>query len=198
MVRAVRDIGMETCVTLGMLDKEHAEKLAQAGLNVYNHNLDTSREYYPKIVTTHSFDDRLQTLKNIREAGIAICSGIIIGMGEDLKDRIAILNEYARMKPHPENLPINVLVKIKGSLLEDVEATDTFDLIRLIATARIIMPKTRLRLSAGRKDMSREAQTLCFLAGVNSIFTGDNLLTTKNYGQNNDLNLLKVLGIKPE
>lgn len=197
MVRSVRDLGMEACVTLGLLNQDQAKKLADAGLTAYNHNLDTSPEFYNEIITTRTFEDRLRTIGFVREAGISVCSGGIIGMGEAREDRIGLIHSLATLDPHPESVPINMLVRVPGTPLENVEAIDPFEMIRCIATARILMPTSRVRLSAGRMEMSRELQAMAFFAGANSIFTGDKLLTTPNPGHG-DLELLHTLGMEPE
>lgn len=197
MVKGVRGLGLETCCTLGMLTDEQAERLADAGLTAYNHNLDTGPEFYDKIVTTRTYQDRLDTLDRIRRAGIHVCSGGIVGMGERLDDRLAMLQTLASHDPHPESVPINALVAVEGTPLEDRPPVDTFAMARMVATARIMMPRSRVRLSAGRTQMSDEAQALCFLAGANSIFTGEKLLTTPNPGQDHDYQLLNTLGMHP-
>lgn len=197
MVKAVRALGLETCCTLGMLTDSQAERLAEAGLTAYNHNLDTGPDYYNQIITTRTYQDRLDTLERIRRAGIHVCSGGIIGMGERLEDRLAMLQTLASHEPHPESVPINALVAVEGTPLEDQPPVDAFAMARMIATARILMPRTRVRLSAGRTQMTDEAQALCFLAGANSIFTGEKLLTTPNPGQDHDHQLLTTLGMHP-
>ncbi|CAN5399105.1 biotin synthase BioB [soil metagenome] len=197
MIRGVRSLGMEACVTLGLLNAEQAQRLAEAGLTAYNHNLDTSPEYYPEIITTRTFQDRLNTIGHVRDAGITVCSGGIIGMGEAREDRIGLLESLANLDPQPESVPINVLVRVKGTPLEEVAPVDPIELVRCIATARILMPRSRVRLSAGRMEMSRELQAMCFFAGANSIFTGDRLLTTPNPG-GSDLEMLKSLGMTAE
>jgi biotin synthase len=197
MVRGVRELGMEACCTLGMLTREQAEQLAEAGLTAYNHNLDTGPDYYRRIITTRTYDDRLRTLGHVREAGITVCSGGILGMGESRADRIAMLGVLARLDPHPESVPINALVRVAGTPLADCPPLDPLDLVRMIATARIAMPASFVRLSAGRTEMSEETQALCFLAGANSIFTGERLLTTPNPGQDHDRALLGRLGLSP-
>jgi len=197
MVRGVRSLGMEACITLGMLDDEQVARLAEAGLTVYNHNVDTSREFYGQIITTHTYDDRLATLRRVRKAGIKICSGGIIGMGESIADRCAMLATLAGLDPPPESVPINALVPVKGTPLAERPPVDPFELVRVIATARIAMPKARVRLSAGRAALSREAQVLCFLAGANSIFFGEKLLTTGNPDAESDHELLRAAGLRP-
>lgn len=180
MVREVKALGMEACVTLGMLTASQAVRLKEAGLDAYNHNLDTSRRHYPNIISTRTYDDRLETLRYARQAGLTLCCGGILGMGETTEDRCQLLDELASFDPHPESVPINLLVPIKGTPLESSRKVDTTDLIRTIAVARILMPKSRVRLAAGRLSLSNEAQLLAFFAGANSIFIGDKLLTTPN------------------
>lgn len=196
MVRGVRDLGMEACVTLGMLNQDQAARLAEAGLTAYNHNLDTGPEFYNEIITTRTYDERLQTLECVRNAGITVCCGGIIGMGETNADRASMLQVLATMTPHPESVPINALVPVKGTPLEDRPPVDPFDLVRMVATARILMPQTRVRLSAGRLDLTKEAQFLCFLAGANSIFYGEKLLTTSNNSANDDIAMIEAAGLK--
>ena len=195
MVRSVRELGMEACVTLGMLSDKQAERLADAGLTAYNHNLDTSREFYPKIVSTRTYDDRLQTLQAVQNAGISVCCGGIIGMGESEDDRLRLLVELANLEKTPESVPINCLTPIAGTPLENVEPVDSIELVRLIATARIAFPNARVRLSAGRDRMSRELQILCFMAGANSIFFGDKLLTAPNPSAEGDAELFRAMGL---
>ena len=195
MVRGVKAEGLEACVTLGMLTESQATKLKEAGLDAYNHNLDTSRENYRSIIKTRTFDDRLNTLKNVRKAGITICSGGIIGMGESIDDRCEMLRTLANLDPQPESVPINALVPVAGTPLADMPPVDPLDLVRMIAVARILMPKTRVRLSAGRTSLTREAQLLCMFAGANSIFYGDTLLTTPNPGEDEDRSLLAAAGL---
>jgi biotin synthase len=197
MVRDVGELGMETCVTLGMLTQAQARRLAEAGLTAYNHNLDTSPEYYDKIISTRDFKDRMETLHHVREAGISLCVGGIIGMGESDHDRARMLEILAGLDPHPESVPINALVAVAGTPLEDRPPVEPFDLVRMCACARILMPKSRVRLSAGRRQLSREAQVLCFLAGANSIFYGETLLTTANAECEEDRRLLLELGLLP-
>ncbi len=197
MVKGVKALGMETCMTLGMLDETQAQDLANAGLDYYNHNLDTSRSYYKDIITTRTYQDRLDTLANVRDAGMKVCCGGIIGMGESENDRLGLLMELANLPEHPESVPINMLVKIKGTPLENTAALDEFDFIRTIAVARIIMPASFVRLSAGRESMSEQTQALCYFAGANSIFYGEKLLTTANANANADMALLNKLGIQP-
>lgn len=198
MVSKVKALGMETCMTLGMLTTDQAEQLAVAGLDYYNHNLDTSPEFYGEIVSTRTYQDRLDTLSNVRDAGMKICSGGIVGMGEAEHDRIGLLQQLANMNPQPESVPINLLVKVKGTPLENVEELDPFDFVRTVAVARIMMPKSHVRLSAGRENMNEQLQALCFFAGANSIFYGEKLLTTPNPTENNDKALFDKLGIVPE
>ncbi|MCW5959159.1 MAG: biotin synthase BioB [Pyrinomonadaceae bacterium] len=196
MVKGVRSLGLEACCTLGMLREDQAEKLAEAGLTAYNHNLDTSPEFYGDVITTRTYDERLKTLANVRKAGVTVCSGGIIGMGETKNDRYGLLQQLSNQDPHPESVPINQLVKVKGTPLQDEKALDVFDFVRMIATARILMPSSMVRLSAGRLELSDEAQTLCFIAGANSIFMGEKLLTTPNPETNRDTQLLEKLGMK--
>jgi len=195
MITGVKEMGLETCMTLGMLSVEQAKELASAGLDYYNHNLDTSPEFYGSIITTRTYQDRLDTLSHIRDAGMKICSGGIIGMGESANDRASLLVELANLPTHPESVPINMLVKVKGTPLEDVEDVEPFDFIRLIAVARIIMPKSAVRLSAGREKMNEQMQALCFMAGANSIFYGCKLLTTPNPAEDSDMQLFNKLGV---
>jgi len=197
MVKAVKALGMETCVTLGMLQEGQAKRLKEAGLDYYNHNLDTSPEYYSRVVTTHSLADRFDTIGKVREAGIKVCSGGIVGMGETRADRVSLLAELAGMNPPPDSVPINNLVPIPGTPLENAPPLDPFEFVRTIAVARIIMPKSFVRLSAGREAMSDELQALCFLAGANSMFYGDKLLTSGNTEAERDDALFARLGIKP-
>ena len=198
MVQGVKALGLETCMTLGMLSDQQAQQLADAGLDYYNHNLDTSPEFYGDIITTRTYQDRLDTLENVRNAGMKVCCGGIVGMGEQEGDRAGLLLQLANMKNHPESVPINMLVKVKGTPLADQEELDPFDFIRTIAVARILMPQSHVRLSAGRDDMNEQMQSLAFLAGANSIFYGEKLLTTPNPEANKDMVLFKRLGIQPE
>jgi len=188
---------MEVCCTLGMLTNTQAQKLADAGLYAYNHNIDTSAEYYTEIITTRTYNDRLQTLENVRKAGVSVCCGGIIGLGETHEDRIKMLHTLATMPEHPESVPINALVAIPGTPLEHNEKVDVWDMIRMIATARILMPKAMVRLSAGRTGMNLSEQALCFMAGANSIFAGDKLLTTPNPSFEEDDAMFKLLGLTP-
>ncbi|MCB1530788.1 MAG: biotin synthase BioB [Rhodospirillales bacterium] len=196
MVRGVTDMGMEACVTLGMLNAQQANRLAEAGLKAYNHNLDTSPEFYDKIITTRTFQDRLDTLDLVRKAGITICSGGIIGMGESLRDRARMIQILAGLNPHPESVPLNALVPVKGTPLEDRPPVDPLEMVRMIATTRIVMPRARVRLSAGRQDYSKEAQILCLMAGANSIFYGEKLLTTANNDAAEDMKMIREAGLK--
>ena len=198
MVREVNALGMEVCVTLGMLNAGQAARLKHAGLKAYNHNLDTSPEFYPQIISTRIYEDRLATLRAVREAGIEVCCGGILGMGESREDRVGLLTELANLDPQPESVPINALVAVEGTPLANQAPVDGLEMARAIATARIIMPRARVRLSAGRTQMSAEAQALCFLAGANSIFTGEKLLTTPNPGIDQDAELLERLGMRRE
>lgn len=197
MVKGVSTMGMEVCCTLGMLTPEQAQKLKDAGLYAYNHNLDTSKEFYNDIISTRTYDDRLETLDNVREAKISVCSGGIIGMGEKEEDRIGMLQVLATLKEHPESVPVNALVPVEGTPLEDQPKVSVWEMVRMIATARIIMPRTMIRLSAGRVRMNLEEQALCFLAGANSIFAGDKLLTTPNPGVILDREMFQKLELKP-
>ncbi|TMV03962.1 biotin synthase BioB [Brucella haematophila] len=197
MVEGVKAMGMETCMTLGMLSPEQSARLSDAGLDYYNHNIDTSERFYPEIITTRTFADRLETLANVRDAGIKVCAGGILGMGETVDDRISMLVTLASLPTPPESVPINMLIPIPGSRLANAEPIDPFDFIRTIALARILMPTSYVRLSAGRTDMSDEMQALCFFAGANSIFVGDTLLTADNPGEDHDSALFRRLGLKP-
>jgi biotin synthase len=196
MVRGVRALGMEACVTLGMLTDDQARRLKQAGLTAYNHNLDTSRQHYKSIITTRTYDDRLRTLDAVRRAGITVCSGGIIGMGETIDDRCEMLRTLASLDPQPESVPINTLVAVPGTPLESMPPVEPLELVRMIATARILMPRSRVRLSAGRVGLSKEAQVLCFFAGANSIFYGEKLLTTGNPDVEEDRALLAEAGLR--
>ena len=198
MVREVKALGLETCMTLGMLNTSQAERLKGAGLDYYNHNLDTSREYYPNVISTRSFDDRLDTLSHVREAGLKVCSGGIVGLGEETKDRIGLLFELATLPIHPESVPINMLVPMQGTPLAEVDKLDVTEWIRTIAVARIIMPKSYIRLSAGRESLSDADQALAFMAGANSLFSGEKLLTTPNTAQGKDQQLFQKLGLHAE
>ena len=197
MVRGVSSLGMEVCCTLGMLAEEQAVQLKQAGLTAYNHNLDTSPEFYGSIITTRIYEERLKTLAAVRKAGITVCCGGILGMGEKQSDRVGLLQQLATLRPHPESVPINMLVRVEGTPLASAPPLDPLEMVRAIATARILMPASKVRLAAGRKQLSPEAVTLCFLAGANSIFVGEKLLTTPNPGVDEDEQLLQTLGMKP-
>lgn len=197
VVEKINDMGMEVCCTLGMLTASQAQRLKEAGLHSYNHNIDTSREYYERIISTRNFDDRIETIQNVRKAGLKVCSGGIVGMGETEEDRIGFLHTLCTLDPHPESVPINALVAVHGTPLEDQKRIPFWDMLRTIAAARILMPTSLVRLSAGRLEMNQEEQALCFLAGANSIFTGEKLLTTPNPEKSDDLALLQLLGLKP-
>ena len=197
MVRGVKALGLEACCTLGMLTQEQARRLKEAGCDAYNHNLDTSREKYGDIITTRVYDDRLRTLRHVREAGITVCCGGIIGMGESVEDRCSLLLELARQEPQPESVPINMLVRVEGTPLFRQQPVGTIEMVRMIATARILMPRSMVRLSAGREQLSAEAQLLCMLAGANSVFFGEKLLTTGNPAYAQDMALFEAAGIEP-
>jgi len=197
MVKGVNEMGMEVCCTLGMLTDSQAQKLADAGLYAYNHNLDTSKEYYKEIISTRTYNDRLDTLDNVRKAGISVCCGGIVGLGETHQDRITMLHTLSTMPEHPESVPINALVPVAGTPLENNQKVDVWDMVKMIATARILMPKAMVRLSAGRSTMSVSDQALCFMAGANSIFTGEKLLTTPNPSFDEDKAMFNLLGITP-
>jgi biotin synthase len=197
MVRGVAEFGMEVCCSLGMLDDSQAQRLAEAGLTAYNHNLDTSPEFYGQIITTRNYDDRLRTLASVRKAGVTVCCGGIIGLGESENDRIGLLQQLSTLNPHPESVPINALVRVTGTPLEQVDSLDPLVFVRTIATARILMPASMVRLSAGRKALSREAVALCFVAGANSLFIGEKLLTTANPEPQDDMAMLQSLGLEP-
>ncbi len=197
MVKGVNSLGLEVCCTMGMLTADQAKRLKEAGLSAYNHNLDTSEEYYDKIITTRTYEDRLHTIGNVREAGISVCSGGIIGLGESHEARMGMIHTLATLPEHPESVPVNALVAVQGTPLEDMKRVPVFDMVRMIATVRITMPKTMVRLSAGRLDMPVAEQALCFMAGANSIFAGDKLLTTPNPNFTDDMAMFDVLGLKP-
>lgn len=197
MVQGVNSIGMEVCCTLGMLTEEQAQRLKEAGLYAYNHNLDTSAEHYNEIITTRTYDDRLDTLENVRNSGLSVCSGGIIGLGETDEDRISMLHTLATMPRHPESVPVNALVRVKGTPLENQERVAIWEMLRMIATARILMPTSQVRLSAGREEMSVTEQAFCFLAGASSIFAGEKLLTTPNPDIDQDRMMFELLGLKP-
>lgn len=198
MVRAVTKMDMEVCCTLGMLTENQAKRLEEAGLYAYNHNIDSSEEFYDEIISTRAYEDRLQTIKNVRKTSITVCSGGIIGMGESIADRCEMLRVLANMTPQPESVPINALVAVEGTPLENQQPVSIFEMVRMVATARIVLPKTQVRLSAGRTQMSHEGQALCFMAGANSIFAGDKLLTTPNPEINEDKALFDALGLQPQ
>lgn len=197
IIEGVKDMGMESCMTLGMLSRNQAQALKEAGLDYYNHNLDTSESFYKEIISTRTYQERLDTLENVREAGMSVCCGGIIGMGETTKDRAELLLTLANLPKHPESVPINLLVQVDGTPLKGEAAVDAFDFVRMIAVARIMMPLSAVRLSAGREDMNEQTQSLCFFAGANSIFYGEELLTTPNPSENEDMELFAKLGIKP-
>ncbi len=196
VVEEVSALGLEVCCTMGMLTEDQARRLKSAGCYAYNHNLDTSPEFYESIITTRTYEDRLTTLKNVRKAGLTVCCGGILGMGESVQDRFGLLEQLASQNPHPESVPINMLVRVEGTPLSDKEAVDPFEFVRTVATARIIMPTSYVRLSAGRASMSEEMQALCFVAGANSIFAGEKLLTTPNPAVDDDMKLIKKLGME--
>jgi biotin synthase len=198
MVKGVRDLGLESCMTLGMLTQEQAGELAEAGLDYYNHNLDTSPEYYGDIITTRTYQDRLETLDHVRDAGMKVCSGGIVGMGEQQTDRAGLLQQLANLPQHPESVPINMLVRVEGTPLQDEQDLDPFEFIRTVAVARIMMPASHVRLSAGREEMNEQMHALAYFAGANSIFYGEKLLTTPNPRANSDMALFARLGIEPE
>jgi len=195
LVKNVHSLGMEVCCTLGMLCASQAARLKEAGCYAYNHNLDTSPEFYGEIISTRTYDDQLRTLKHVRQAGITVCCGGIIGMGESVEDRCGLLAQLANQSPHPESVPINALQRVEGTPLADQPPVDAIEFVRMVATARVVMPASYVRLSAGRVEMSDEAQALCFLAGANSIFAGEKLLTQKNNGENRDRGLMRKLGM---
>ncbi|MGB5273547.1 MAG: biotin synthase BioB [Flavobacteriaceae bacterium] len=198
MVRTINKLDMEVCCTLGMLTENQAKRLAEAGLYAYNHNLDTSAEYYKDIISTRAFDDRLKTIDNVRKSNVTVCSGGIIGMGESIEDRAGMLVALAALNPQPESVPINALVAVAGTPMEEMQPIAIWEMIRMVATTRIVMPQTQVRLSAGRTDMSREGQAMCFFAGANSIFAGDKLLTTPNPDVNEDMAMFSTLGLRPQ
>lgn len=197
MVRTINSLDMEVCCTLGMLTENQAQRLAEAGLYAYNHNLDSSEEYYKEIISTRGWEDRLETLKNVRKTNVTVCSGGIIGMGESIEDRAGMLIALSSLSPQPESVPINALVSVEGTPLEEQQVVPIWDMIRMVATTRIVLPTTTVRLSAGRTEMSKEGQAFCFMAGAGSIFAGDKLLTTPNPDVNEDMELFKILGINP-
>jgi biotin synthase len=198
MVQEVKALGMETCMTLGMLSAEQANELADAGLDYYNHNLDTSPEYYGDVITTRTYQNRLDTLSHVRASGMKVCSGGIVGMGEKATDRAGLLQQLANLPQHPDSVPINMLVKVAGTPFEKLDDLDPLEFVRTIAVARILMPKSRVRLSAGRENMTDELQAMCFFAGANSIFYGCKLLTTPNPEESDDMGLFRRLGLRPE
>lgn len=198
MVRSLNKLDIEVCCTLGMITENQAHRLSEAGLYAYNHNIDSSEEYYEEIISTRGYKDRLQTIQNVRKTNITVCSGGIIGMGESIENRADMLITLASMTPHPESVPINALVPVKGTPIGEMELVTSWEMVRMVATARILLPETQVRLSAGRTNMSREGQALCFFAGANSIFAGDQLLTTPNPDINEDLNMFEALGLVPQ
>ena len=198
MVRTINKLDMEVCCTLGMLTENQAKRLAEAGLYAYNHNLDTSEEYYKEVISTRGFEDRLQTIDNVRKTNVTVCSGGIIGMGETIEDRAGMLVALSTLNPQPESVPINALVAVEGTPMEDEKPVEIWEMIRMVATTRIVMPETQVRLSAGRTNMNREGQALCFFAGANSIFAGDKLLTTPNPDVNEDMKMFELLGLVPQ
>ena len=198
MVRTINKLDMEVCCTLGMITENQAQRLAEAGLYAYNHNLDTSEEYYKEVISTRGFEDRLQTIENVRKTNVTVCSGGIIGMGESVEDRAGMLVALSTLNPQPESVPINALVAVEGTPLEEEKPVEIWEMIRMVATTRIIMPETQVRLSAGRMNMTREGQALCFFAGANSIFAGDKLLTTPNPDVNEDMKMFEMLGLIPQ
>lgn len=198
MVRTINKLDMEVCCTLGMLTENQALRLAEAGLYAYNHNLDTSEEYYKEVISTRGYEDRLQTIENVRKTNVTVCSGGIIGMGESVGDRAGMLVALARLNPQPESVPINALVAVEGTPMEDEKPVEIWEMIRMVATTRIVMPETQVRLSAGRTNMTREGQAMCFFAGANSIFAGDKLLTTPNPDVNEDMKMFQMLGLQPQ
>ena len=198
MVRTINKLEMEVCCTLGMLTENQAKRLAEAGLYAYNHNLDSSEDYYKEIISTRGYEDRIQTINNVRKTNVTVCSGGIIGMGESIEDRAKMLITLSTFSPHPDSVPINALVPVDGTPLEDQSVVSIWEMVRMVATTRIVMPESQVRLSAGRTQMSQEGQTMCFYAGANSIFAGDKLLTTPNPDVNKDMELFKLLGLKPQ
>ncbi len=198
MVRTINKLDMEVCCTLGMVTENQAQRLGEAGLYAYNHNLDSSEEHYEKIISTRAYQDRIDTISNIRKTNVTVCSGGIIGMGESVEDRAGMLVALTTLNPHPESVPINALVPVAGTPLESQELVDIWEMVRMVATARIVLPETQVRLSAGRTNMSEEGQALCFLAGANSIFAGEKLLTTPNPDANEDMKMFEKLGLKPQ
>ena len=198
MVRTINKMDMEVCCTLGMITENQAQRLAEAGLYAYNHNLDTSEDYYKEVISTRGFEDRLQTIENVRKTSVTVCSGGIIGMGESIEDRAGMLVALSTLNPQPESVPINALVAVEGTPMQNEKPVEIWEMIRMVATTRIVMPNTQVRLSAGRMNMSREGQAMCFFAGANSIFAGDKLLTTPNPDVNEDMKMFDLLGLKPQ
>jgi biotin synthase len=198
MVRTINKMDMEVCCTLGMITENQAQRLSEAGLYAYNHNLDTSEDYYKEVISTRGFEDRLQTIENVRKTSVTVCSGGIIGMGESIEDRAGMLVALSTLNPQPESVPINALVAVEGTPMENEKPVEIWEMIRMVATTRIVMPNTQVRLSAGRMNMSREGQAMCFFAGANSIFAGDKLLTTPNPDVNEDMKMFDLLGLKPQ
>lgn len=198
MVRTINKLDMEVCCTLGMITENQAKRLAEAGLYAYNHNLDTSEEYYKEVISTRGYEDRLETINNVRKTNVTVCSGGIIGMGEKIEDRAGMLVALSTLDPQPESVPINALVAVEGTPMEEEKPIEIWEMIRMVATTRIVMPETQVRLSAGRTQMSREGQAMCFFAGANSIFAGDKLLTTPNPDVNEDMEMFKMLGLNPQ
>ncbi|WP_142784348.1 biotin synthase BioB [Changchengzhania lutea] len=198
MVRTINKLDMEVCCTLGMITENQAQRLAEAGLYAYNHNLDSSEEYYKEVISTRGYEDRLETIDNVRKTNVTVCSGGIIGMGEKIEDRAGMLVTLSTLNPQPESVPINALVAVEGTPLEDQEPVSIWDMVRMVATTRIVMPETQVRLSAGRTDMTREGQAMCFFAGANSLFAGDKLLTTPNPDVNEDMKMFELLGLNPQ
>jgi biotin synthase len=198
MVRTINKLEMEVCCTLGMITENQAKRLAEAGLYAYNHNLDTSEDYYKDVISTRAFKDRLETIENVRKSNVTVCSGGIIGMGEKLQDRAGMLVALSSLNPQPESVPINALVAVEGTPMEEIEPIPIWDMVRMVATTRIVMPETQVRLSAGRTQMSKEGQALCFFAGANSIFAGDKLLTTPNPDINEDKEMFALLGLNSQ
>jgi biotin synthase len=198
MVRTINKLDMEVCCTLGMITENQAKRLAEAGLYAYNHNLDTSEEYYKEVISTRGFEDRIETIQNVRKTNVTVCSGGIIGMGESIEDRAGMLVALSTLNPQPESVPINALVAVEGTPMENEKPVEIWEMIRMVATTRIVMPETQVRLSAGRMNMSREGQAFCFFAGANSIFAGDKLLTTPNPDVNDDMKMFETLGLIPQ
>jgi biotin synthase len=198
MVRTINKLDMEVCCTLGMITENQAHRLAEAGLYAYNHNLDTSEDYYKEVISTRGFEDRIETIQNVRKTNVTVCSGGIIGMGESIEDRAGMLVALSSLSPQPESVPINALVAVEGTPMEDEKPVEIWEMIRMVATTRIVMPNTQVRLSAGRTNMTREGQAMCFLAGANSIFAGDKLLTTPNPDVEDDMKMFELLGLQPQ